>query len=339
MATDYYTTLGLSRGASEKDIKRAYRRLARQLHPDVNRDDARAEERFKEVQEAYRVLSDPKLREQYDRFGTVFESGGPDPTFAGAGPFGGRRTFRFSGGEAEFGDLGGFGDLFDGLFGGRRQRPVALRGRDAEVAVQVSLEEVDRGAERDLTLVLEDLCPTCGGGGITAAGEACRSCGGQGVQRRQESIRGLRIPAGVSDGEVIRARGRGGRGVGQAPAGDLLVRVGVRPHPFFERSGDDLLCELPIALSEAVLGAEIEVPTLRGMRPLRIPAGTQGGQRFRIKEYGLPNRRSGQRGSLMVRVNVVVPTELRPEERRLIEQIGARQADPRAGLWKPRSRS
>lgn len=334
MASDYYQVLGVARGASEKDIKRAYRRLARQYHPDVNRHDEAAEERFKEVQEAYRVLTDPKLREQYDRFGSIADPAGGGPGFEGF-PFGnGGRGFRFTTNDIELGE-GGLGDLFGGLFGGRR-RAAARRGRDVEATVSVTLEEVDRGADRDLTVTIEDLCPTCGGSGQAADGP-CRGCGGVGVRRHTEPVRGLKIPPGVVHGEVIRARGKGGAGAGGGAAGDLLVTVQVRPHAYFERAGADLIAEVPITLAEAALGGQVQVPTLWETKPLRLPPGTQGGQRFRIKGFGLPDRKTGQRGSLVVRVKVVVPSDLKPDERRMIEALSARAGDPRAELWRPRS--
>jgi len=319
MAKDYYATLGVDRGASDKDIRKAYRRLARETHPDVNRDDPNAEQRFKDIQRAYSVLSDPEQRKRYDQFGADFEQ------FQGAGPGGG---FRFDGQNVDLGDLG---DLFGGLFGRRGRGPGRAQagegwfgnmggfeshgqpGADAEVTVQVTLDEVEQGTKRDLAVTVQDA-----GGGA-----------------RTERLKGLVIPAGVADGDVIRVRGKGGKGRGAAD-GDLLVRVEVREHPFFSRKGDDLECEVPISVAEAALGGEIQVPTFRGTRPLRLPAGTQGGQRFRIKGYGVPNRKSGERGNLLVKVRVQVPTDLNPREREAFESAAERAGDPRRDLWRPR---
>lgn len=343
MPRDYYEVLGVARDASARDIKKAYRRLARQYHPDVNRDDPEAERSFKEVQRAYDVLADTEKRKQYDRFGPDFEQ------YQAMGAGGEPGGFRFETGESV--DLGDLGDLFGGLFGRRRRgmeagsadwfggfTPQGRPGPDLEVELSVSLEEVDRGATRDLAVAVEDVCGACGGTGRDASGRRCGTCHGRGTRSRQQTLRGLKIPPGVEDGQVIRVRGKGGAGVNGAD-GDLLMRVQVREHPFFRRLGDDLECEVPISLAEAALGGEIMVPTLQGNRPLRLPAGTQGGQRFRIKGYGLPSRRSGERGNLMVRSRVVVPRDLTPEEREVLERMAGRAGDPRAGLWRPREGS
>ncbi len=337
MAKDYYEVLGVPRDASVRDIKRAYRRLARQCHPDVNRDDPLASERFKEIQTAYAVLGDEEKRRQYDRFGADFDQ---FQQSGGAGPGG----FRFEQAEGvDLSDLGDLGDLFGGLFGRRgRQRagwqagfePRGRRGADVEMVLSVTLEEVDQGATRDLTVSLEDVCAACGGQGRQRGGP-CATCHGSGRAPRQRQLTGLRIPPGVEQDAVLRVRGKGGQGV-DAPDGDLLLRIQVRDHPFFSRQGNDLECELPVSLAEAVAGAEIPVPTLRGLRPLRIPPGTQSGQRFRIRGHGLPDRKTGQRGNLMVRVQPVVPRDLKPDEVQAIENAAARAPDPRAGLWRPR---
>ncbi|MCC7493945.1 MAG: J domain-containing protein [Fimbriimonadaceae bacterium] len=317
MPQDYYETLGVGRDATAKDIKQAYRRLARQHHPDVSRDDQGAEERFKAIQEAYGVLGDETKRQQYDRFGHGFEQLGA----AGAG------GFRRDGQEIRIDDLGGlFGGLFGGgggIFGGERGRP----GADAEVQVKVTLDEVLHGTVRDVSTLVEDACARCRGRG-------CSGCGGRGKTPRPVQLLGVRIPAGVQDDDVLRVRGKGGAGAGGA-AGDLLLRVSVAEHPFFTRRGDDLEAEVPLSLAEAALGAEIQVPTLQGLRPLRVPPGTAGGQRFRVRGFGLPNRKTGTHGHLMVRAKVIVPLDLTPVEREAILAAAARGGDPRAGLWQP----
>jgi len=278
MARDYYEVLGVKRDASDKDIKSAYRRLARQHHPDVNRDDPQAERRFKEIQEAYGVLGDADKRRQYDQFGHRFEQFGN----GGAGGFG-SQGFQFSSDGVDLSDIGGvFGDLFGGRgrdrFGGwfgAEQR--GWRGNDAEVDLQVTLEEVARGAIRDVSFQVEEICDRCGGSGRERGGR-CGGCHGTGHVRRTRTVKGLKIPAGVEDDKVLRVTGRGGPGGGGGANGDLLLRVQVQPHPFYTRQGEDLVCELPVTLAEAAMGAEVPVPTLDGIKPLRIPPGTHGGQ-------------------------------------------------------------
>lgn len=338
MAKDYYQILGVSRDASTKDIKKAYRRLARQNHPDVNRDDPAAEQRFKDIQVAYDVLSDDDKRQKYDQYGADFEQYQQFEGFGGFNPGGG--GVRFETGDVDLGDL--FGGLFGrrgrqpgggAFFGGGFQQPQGQPGPDVEVALPVSLEEVEQGGTRDLSLTIEDICAACGGLGQRGNGQVCPTCHGRGRVPRQQSLKGLKLPRGVEHEAVIRVRGKGGKGAG-GPDGDLLVKVQLREHPFFRRDGLDLECEVPVSLAEAALGAEIQVPTLRGHRPLTIPAGTQGGQRFRIKGYGLPNRK-GEQGNLTVRTRVQVPRQLSAEEQALVRKLADRDGDPRAELWRP----
>lgn len=356
MARDYYDVLGVPRDASQRDIKRAYRRLAREWHPDVKRDDPEAARRFKEIQTAYDALGDETKRGRYDQFGPAFEQ------FEGGGPGGGGpQSFRFDGSQVDLGDLGGFGDILGNLFGGlggaRGARggprfhgagpgaghagpgPHAgpQRGADVEVSLELSLEELVHGAVRDLVVTVEDPCGHCGGRGLERTGRVCPVCAGRGKQGRQQTVKGVKIPAGAEAGAVIKVRGKGGAAPPGGTVGDLNLRIGLREHPYFKPLGADLECELPISLAEALDGAEVQVPTLQGLRPLRLPPGTQGGQRFRVKGYGLPNRKTGVPGNLLVRVQLVLPTEVTDDERQLARQWSARAGDPRSGLWQPRS--
>ena len=334
MPRDYYEVLGVARDASAREIKNAYRRLARSHHPDVNREDPEAGRRFKEIQQAYDVLGDTAKRKRYDQFGHSLEEGGPPPG-----------AFRFEEQGVNLGDLGGFADILGDLLGNRGRRAAgrpgagsggfgAQPGPDVEVALTLSLDEVVAGAVRDVTVTVEDLCAACAGQGAEWPGRACPACAGRGRTRRQQTLRGVKIPPGAEPGATIRVRGKGGKGL-HGPDGDLLLRIGLREHPFFKPVGDDLECEVPISLAEALDGAEIPVPTLRGVRPLRLPPGTQSGQRFRIRGYGLPNRKSGAQGNLVVRVQVVVPGGVTDQEKRVLRELASRAGDPRAGLWQP----
>jgi curved DNA-binding protein len=300
---DYYKILGVDKRASEREIKRAYRKLARQYHPDLNPGNKQAEERFKVVGEAYEVLSDPEKRHKYDQLGTSYfrwqQHGGDPRGFDWSQWFtqqpGSRRT------RVEFGDLddlfggAGFSDFFQSVFGGMGGQPrsgqrIRQKGRDYEQAVEISLEEVARGTQR----VLE------------ADGERMT----------------VKIPPGVKTGSKVRVAGKGGRGIGGGPAGNLYLRVAVAAHPVFERQGDDLHCDVPLDLYTAVLGGETEVPTLDGRVRLKVPAGTQGGRTFRLKGKGLPNLRDrGKRGDLYARARITLPTKLSRKERALFEQL------------------
>ena len=337
MPRDYYEELGVPRDASAAEIKKAYRRLARQCHPDVARDDPQAAKRFKDIQQAYDILGDSKKRKQYDQFGHAAEQFGD-----GAG------GFRFDPGAFGFGGGAGggksaFGDILGELFGraaprGPREagpQPGGYRGTDVEVGLALNLEEVLDGTTRDVTVTVEDPCHHCSGRGLDSNGRPCGACSAHGRVRRQQTLKGVKIPAGADDGSIIKARGKGGRGL-HGPDGDVNLRISWREHPFFRPVGDDLECEVPITLAEAVLGAEIPVPTLRGVRNLRIPPGTAGGSRFRIRDGGLPSLRTKGTGSLMVKVKVTVPTVVNDEERRLVETMSQRSGDPRAGMWRPR---
>lgn len=342
---DYYEVLGVNRNATEDEIKKAYRKLARKYHPDVNRDDPEAEEKFKEVNEAYEVLSDKEKRARYDQFGHA------DP---GAG---------FGGGTGDFGDFGGFGDIFDMFFGGGGRQRGPRRGADLQYNLQIGFEEAAKGAEKEIEIPRTEECPTCHGSGAKpgthpetcsvcrgtgmqeqvistplgrmvnrrpcqACGgdgkiirEPCAQCRGAGTIRVRKKIH-VKIPAGVDTGNRIRISGAGEAGDKGAPPGDLYIVVYVREHEFFERDGDDLHCRVPISFVQAALGDEIEVRTLDGKVKLRIPEGTQTGTSFRLRGKGMPRLNSTYRGDLHVRVVVVTPTDLTEKQRELLRQLG-----------------
>lgn len=353
---DYYEVLGVPRDASTEEIKRAFRRLAMKYHPDRNRSPD-AEARFKEINEAYEVLSDPEKRAAYDRFGH-------DGLQAGADfgrPFEG---FRF----------GGFGDIFDAFFGAASaMRREAQRGADRRLELELDLAEAAFGCEKEVEVTRVERCPRCGGNGCepgtrptacpscggngqvrrvhrsffgqfinvatcpqcqgegSVIAHPCRDCRGSGRLRRSRRLR-IQVPPGVDDGTQMRVSGEGDAGHNGGPAGNLYVLVRLRPHPHFQRDGYDLVYELELNVAQAALGCEVRVPTLEGDScPLRIPPGTQHGQEFTIRGRGIPHLHDGGRGDLRVRVRVVVPKELTPEQRRLLEALAASFGTPTAG--------
>ena len=310
MVADYYSVLGVPRSAADKDIRDAFRKLARQYHPDVNPGNAEAEERFKQISAAHEVLSDPETRAAYDKYGDNWRNadqieeqmrrrgaGGFGGGFGG-GPGGGFQRVEFDLGGG--GGGGGLGGLFDGLFGGSARPPARPRGEDVERPVRVSLEEAYHGASR--TIELRE---------------------GAGESRRIE----VDIPAGIADGARVRVRGKGGPGRGGGAPGDLFLRVSVSRHPRFERRDDDLHVELDVPVADAALGGEAEVPTLKGRSlALRIPAGTQGGRVFRLAGQGMP-RAGGGHGDLLARVRLRLPEPLDEGQRALFEQLRASEGE------------
>jgi molecular chaperone DnaJ len=386
---EYYETLGVARKASADDIRKAYRKLARKHHPDLNPGDKSAEERFKNVQEAYDVLSDPKKREMYDQYGFYSESG-----FAGAGPAGpgGRGpqpgmdfdSFDFSdafsgaasgAGRRTDAGAGGFRDVFSQFFGGRggaqQAQPEPEKGGDLEYAMDIDFWQAIKGTQVRLNITRYDVCGTChgSGGGMTGAGEgacaqckgtghvaqmagamkfnltcprcggsgrlrnACPECGGEGRVTRTETVE-TRIPPGARNGSRLRVPGKGNAGTMGAPPGDLYITTKVEEHGFFHREGDDIEIQVPIAVWEAALGAKIEVPTIDGRTLLKIPQGTTNGQRFRLREKGVLNSRTNQRGDQIVEVAIQAPEPHDEDTRELLRKLAKlHPEDPRAGMW------
>ena len=321
---DYYDVLGVKRGATEKEIKQAFRRLARKYHPDVNPNNKEAEAKFKEVNEAHEVLSDAEKRKKYDQFGENWQHA---EQFANARQRAGGRPdtgeFHF-----EYDDTGGgnFGDIFASLLGssgshtfgsraGRRPR----KGEDLEQPIQISLEEAFNGVTRLLELQVQEPCTACRGAGMIG-GQPCISCRGLGVTMQTRRIE-VKIPAGVSEGSRIRMAGEGGEGHG-GPRGNLYLVVSVRSHPLFERRGDDLHVDVSVPLTVAVLGGEIQVATLKGTKlALKIPVETRNGRVFKLGGQGMPRLNSTTRGDLFAKVQIVLPTNLGETEKKLFEEL------------------
>jgi len=316
---DFYTVLGVGRSASEKEIKQAYRRLARKYHPDVNPGDKTAETKFKEINEAYEVLSDPEKRKKYDRYGDQWQYA---EQFAKAGQ-GAQWDFGKGGTSTtyDFGDLGDLGDIFGNIFqgfGGAGTARRSARPRSIEYPVEVTLEEAYHGTKRVLQLQAEEPCPVCGGSGRVGRGR-CSNCGGSGRLLRPKRLE-VKIPPGVRDGSKVRIAGQGSQGYGGAK-GDLILIVKVLPHQTFERKGDDLHVEVSVPLTTAMLGGEVGVPTLKGNVALKVPPETQNGKIFRLSGQGMPHLNDSSRGDIFAKVKVVLPTKLTQQERQLFEQL------------------
>jgi curved DNA-binding protein len=329
---DYYQSLGVPRNAGEAEIKRAFRKLAREHHPDVAKDKKKAEEKFKEINEAYEVLGDPEKRKRYDELGANWQSGAefrPPPGWDQFGGARGRERRTEAGGfEFQFGGTG-FSDFFEQLFGGaaRGRHPypgafederLAERGRDIEGDILVTLEEARRGSVRSVSVRRNVPCPQCSGSG-RSLGRICTSCGGTGQVQHTETCQ-VKIPAGVAEGQKLRLAGRGEAGAGSGGPGDLFLRVRMARHPDFEVDGHNLVHEVELAPWEAVLGASVEVPTLDGKVSIRIPAGTQTGQKLRVRGRGLAER-NGTHGDLIVVASIEVPPTVSDKERQLWEQL------------------
>ncbi len=369
---DYYEVLGIQKSASEDEIKKAYKKLARKYHPDMNPGDKEAEEKFKEVNEANEVLSDPEKKARYDQFGFA----GVDPNY-GAGAGGGAY-----GGGFDFGDLGDiFGSFFGGGFGGgqRRNPNAPQRGESIRASVSVSFTEAAFGCEKSVTLERSEQCPTCKGNGcapgttpeicpdchgtgtvqtrrqtpmgVFASNGPCRKCGGTGrlihqpcpdcrgtgAVRKRKTIK-VNIPAGIDHGQTISLRGQGNAGRNGGPAGDLLITVMVQPHELFRRDGVDVFCEAPITFAQAVLGAELEIPTIDGKVKYSIPEGTQTGTVFRLKGKGIPVLNGRGRGDQYVTVTIETPRNLNKEQkealRRFSETLGESNYEKRKSFFK-----
>ncbi|HET9266326.1 MAG TPA: molecular chaperone DnaJ [Vicinamibacterales bacterium] len=358
---DYYEILGLDRGATDQQIKSAYRKLALKYHPDRNPGNHEAEERFKEAAEAYAVLADREKRSLYDRFGHAGVSG----TGAGAGGFDPTIFADFSDIFAGLGDVFGFGDIFGA---GRRRRGGPQRGADLRYDLEITFQEAATGAETTIQIPREESCETCTGTGAApgTSPETCAHCRGTGQLRYQQGFltvarpcstcrgtgktiakpcqtcRGagrtakerkltVKIPAGIATGQRLRLYGEGEHGAAGGPSGDLYVVVHVQDHQFFHRDGDDLYCEIPISFPTIALGGTIQVPTLNGHEELHIPAGTQPGGRFRLRGKGMPNVSGRGHGDLHVIAKVAVPRKLSKEQKQLLEELGKTLKDETIG--------
>jgi molecular chaperone DnaJ len=376
---DYYEVLGVPRKASAKEIRAAFRKLARKYHPDLNPGDKSAEEKFKQLQEAYDVLSDTKKRQMYDQYGFYSDNipqGGP-----GGGPAtGAERGVNFDfegfdfggGGTPGAGGGSNFRDLFSQFFNvggrGRAEEADAEPGGDLEYQIEIDFWDAVRGSVKRLQITRLDTCETCHGTGAIGSPQTCpvchgsgtiqqsagkmrfnvpctrcggtgkirtpcKTCGGEGRVRRTETIE-VRIPAGVENGGRVRVPGKGNAGTMGAPAGDVYLRVIVRPHPFFERRGNDLYIKIPVTVPEATLGAKIEVPTIDGRSLVRIPPGTNSGRTLRLREKGVPSARNGSRGDQYVEIQIVVPPPADERVRKLVKELETVEpVDPRKDLF------
>lgn len=344
---DYYKILGVTRESSQDEIKKAFRKLARKCHPDLNPGDKKAEEKFKELNEAYAVLGDPKKKEEYDQGGTV--------NFEGFKGFEGGASF-------DFGDI--FGDLFGGQTASRAHY---IKGDDIHMGIELGLEEAFRGVSRQISVTRRIPCVACSGAGATSF-KTCDSCRGSG---RMQSARGffrmantcqdcggtgkkatgicsacrgagetlgtetlnVKIPAGVDNGSIVKLRGKGHAGSGGGPAGDILIDVSVRPHQIFKRKGNNIYVTLPVTFGEAYLGAKVEVPTIDGMSVMKLPPGTQGGQRFKLSGKGFVAPKTKERGDEYVDIKIAVPKEVSDTAKEAVQVIESLYRDnPRKGM-------
>ena len=353
---DYYEVLGVQKGATDAEIKKAYRKMAKENHPDLHPGDKDAEARFKEINEAYEVLSDSEKKARYDQFGFA----GVDPSYGGGGGMG------FDMGDIDLGDIFGsfFGGGFGGFGGGGSRRNGPQKGESLRVNLALSFEEAAFGCTKEIELSRTETCEECKGSGCAAgttaetcpdcrgAGQVriqrgaggfafstttacqkcrgtgkiihtpCKTCGGAGSVRKKRRV-SVTIPAGIDDGQAVSIRGQGNAGTNGGPAGDLLVRVQIKPHPQFQRDGVTVLYEHPVTFYQAAMGAELEIPTIDGKVKYSLPAGTQTGTTFRLRGKGIPELRSSRRGDQYVTIKVQVPTSLNSEQKAALNAFGA----------------
>lgn len=335
-AKDYYKILNVSKDASQEDIKKAFRKLARKYHPDLNPGDKTSEEKFKEINEAYAVLSDPQKRSEYDNVGTTFEG------------FEGFRNFNFK-------ETFDFGDIFGDLFSSVKTDSKYARGEDIYAGVELTLEEAFKGVTKTITFTRTVNCDACGGSGAESYKECdkckgtgtlkgskgffrmsqvcsdcagtgkkhtsiCKRCAGRGKVLQTDTLN-VKIPAGVDNGSVVKLKGKGNDGIGGAPSGDLHLEITLKPHPFFKRQGDDIYIQLPVTFGEAALGAKLEVPTIDGMTLMKLPAGTQSGQKLKLSGKGFISPKSKNRGDEYVEIKIVVPKNIPEKAKEAIEII------------------
>jgi molecular chaperone DnaJ len=323
---NYYDILGIKKDATEKEIKQAYRKLARKYHPDVNPGDKSAEAKFKEINEAYEVLSDKKNRAKYDKYGDKWQyadqfeqqASQQQAYYRDFGQGGPRSSsFHFSG------DVGDMDQILEELFGGRagtyQRRAQPRRGQDLESPIEVSLEEAYHGTNRTISLQFEEPCSACKGTG-RIQNLPCSVCRGAGVVPNIKRIE-VKIPAGVHTGSRVRLAGKGQPSYGGGPSGDLYLIITVKPHQTFERHGDNLHVTVPVSLTTAVLGGEVQVPTLKGKLALKVPPETQNGRSFRLTGQGMPHLGKSEKGDLLAKVNIVLPTKLSDKEKELFRQL------------------
>jgi len=347
---DYYEILGVKKDAPQDEIKKAYRRLARKYHPDLNPGDKTAEQKFKEINEAYEILGDQKKRAEYDQFGTA-------PPFEDTARF--REGFRPFDFDSGFGDakrpFGGAEDIFSDLFRGFRREEVPLKGPDLETNLEITIEEAYRGATKPITLTREVPCKECGGSGAEAfqncsnckgtgslqqkkgvfrlsqtcpacqgrgktATKICKTCRGRGSTVTTETLK-VKIPPGADTGSRVKLRGMGGTGARGGPSGNFYIEINVKPHPVFKRDGDDIYVDVPVRVSEAILGGKVSVPTLDGTVTMTLPPGTDSGKKFKLKGKGVPNVRTGVRGDEFVVIKIVVPRKVTEKAKEALKEV------------------